>query len=79
MACCVTSAPYRDRFLDLDSHAELGLETRCDEDAGDLASQGQTERMSQYNVVPKANGSALNIGVMAKDSFFAGSDRQYSD
>jgi hypothetical protein len=36
------------------------------------ASHGQTGCMSQYNVVPKANSSALNIGTMAKDSFFKG-------
>jgi hypothetical protein len=28
--------------------------------------------MSQYNVVPKANGSALNIGTMALESWFKG-------
>jgi hypothetical protein len=33
---------------------------------------GQTGCMSQYNVVPKANGSALNIATMAKESFFFG-------
>lgn len=36
------------------------------------ASHGQTGCMSQYSVVPKANGSALNIATMAKDSFFRG-------
>jgi len=35
-------------------------------------SHGQTGCMSQYNVVPKANGSALNIATMAKESFFRG-------
>jgi Concanavalin A-like lectin/glucanases superfamily len=38
----------------------------------DHGSHGQTGCMSQYNVVPKANNSALNIGTMAKDSFFKG-------
>jgi len=36
------------------------------------ASHGQTGCMSQYNVVPKANGSALDIGTMSKESFFLG-------
>jgi len=36
------------------------------------ASHGQTGCMSQYNVVPKANGSAVNIATMAKESFFRG-------
>jgi Concanavalin A-like lectin/glucanases superfamily len=36
------------------------------------SSHGQTGCMSQYHIVPKANGSALNIGTMAKDSFFKG-------
>ena len=35
-------------------------------------SHGQTGCMSQYKVVPKANGSALNIATMAKESFFRG-------
>jgi len=35
-------------------------------------SHGQTGCMSQYNVVPKANGSPLNIATMAKESFFRG-------
>jgi hypothetical protein len=35
-------------------------------------SHGQTGCMSQYNVVPKANNSAVNIGTMATDSWFAG-------
>jgi len=35
-------------------------------------SHGQTGCMSQYNVVPKANGSALDIGTMTKESFFQG-------
>jgi len=33
---------------------------------------GQTGCMSQYNVVPKANNSPLNIATMAKESFFRG-------
>ena len=33
---------------------------------------GQTGCMSQYNVVPTANNSALNIGTMALDSWFQG-------
>ncbi|HEY5372866.1 MAG TPA: LamG-like jellyroll fold domain-containing protein [Polyangiaceae bacterium] len=36
------------------------------------SSHGQTGCMSQYNVVPKANGSALDIGTMTKESFFQG-------
>jgi hypothetical protein len=36
------------------------------------ASHGQTGCMSQYNVVPKANGSPLDIGTMSKESFFFG-------
>jgi len=36
------------------------------------ASHGQTGCMSQYNVVPKSNGSAVNIATMAKESFFRG-------
>jgi len=35
-------------------------------------SHGQTGCMSQYNVVPKANGSAVTIATMAKESFFKG-------
>lgn len=35
-------------------------------------SHGQTGCMSQYDVIPKANGSALNIATMAKESFFKG-------
>ena len=38
----------------------------------DQAQHGQTGCMSQYNVVPKANGSALNIGTMAEDTWFPG-------
>jgi hypothetical protein len=38
----------------------------------DHASHGDTGCMSQYKVVPVANGSALNIGTMAKDSWFKG-------
>jgi hypothetical protein len=33
---------------------------------------GQTGCMSQYSVAPKANGSPLEIGTMARDSWFAG-------
>ncbi len=33
---------------------------------------GQTGCMSQYSVAPKANGSALNIGTMALDTWFPG-------
>jgi hypothetical protein len=36
------------------------------------SSHGQTGCMSQYNVVPKANNSAVNIGTMAQDSWFQG-------
>jgi hypothetical protein len=36
------------------------------------ANHGQTGCMSQYNVVPKANNSPLNIGTMAQDAWFAG-------
>ncbi|HEY4102329.1 MAG TPA: LamG-like jellyroll fold domain-containing protein [Polyangiaceae bacterium] len=36
------------------------------------ASHGQTGCMSQYVVVPKANTSPLDIGTMAKDTFFQG-------
>jgi hypothetical protein len=35
-------------------------------------SHGQTGCMSQYNVVPKANSSPVNIATMSKDSFFRG-------
>src|SRR6185369_17276570 len=38
----------------------------------DHDSHGQTGCMSQYDVVPKANASAVNIGTMAKESFFKG-------
>jgi hypothetical protein len=38
----------------------------------DHASHGSTGCMSQYSVVPKAGNSALNIGTMAKDSWFSG-------
>ena len=38
----------------------------------DHSSHGQTGCMSQYNVVPKANNSAVNIGTMAFDSWFQG-------
>jgi hypothetical protein len=38
----------------------------------DHGAHGQTGCMSQYSVVPKANGSALNIATMAKESFFRG-------
>ena len=33
---------------------------------------GQTGCMSQYNVVPAANGSPVNVGTMAKDGWFPG-------
>ena len=36
------------------------------------ASHGDTGCMSQYQVVPEANDSALNIGTMARDAWFAG-------
>lgn len=36
------------------------------------SSHGQTGCMSQYDVVPKANDSALNIATMARESFFKG-------
>jgi hypothetical protein len=36
------------------------------------SSHGQTGCMSQYNVVPAANSSPLNIGTMAMDAWFAG-------
>jgi hypothetical protein len=38
----------------------------------DQSVHGQTGCMSQYSVVPKANGSPLDIGTMALDSWFAG-------
>jgi hypothetical protein len=38
----------------------------------DHGSHGQTGCMSQYNVVPKANTSPLDIGTMTKESFFQG-------
>ncbi len=38
----------------------------------DHAQHGQTGCMSQYNVVPTANGSPLNIGTMAGDTWFPG-------
>jgi hypothetical protein len=38
----------------------------------DHASHGQTGCMSQYDVVPKANDSAVNVATMAKESFFQG-------
>ena len=37
------------------------------------ASHGDTGCMSQYNVVPKANTSPVNIGTMAGDAWFPGS------
>ena len=40
--------------------------------AWDQSVHGQTGCMSQYSVAPKANGSALDIGTMAKDTWFAG-------
>jgi concanavalin A-like lectin/glucanase superfamily protein len=36
------------------------------------STHGQTGCMSQYNVIPQANTSALNIGTMARDSWFQG-------
>ena len=36
------------------------------------ANHGQTGCMSQYNVVPTANNSPLNIGTMARDAWFPG-------
>jgi hypothetical protein len=36
------------------------------------ARHGQTGCMSQYNIVPTANNSAINIGTMAKDTWFPG-------
>jgi hypothetical protein len=38
----------------------------------DQGQHGQTGCMSQYNVVPTANGSPLNIGTMAEDTWFPG-------
>jgi hypothetical protein len=38
----------------------------------DHASHGDTGCMSQYQVVPRAGSSPLDIGTMAKDSWFAG-------
>jgi hypothetical protein len=38
----------------------------------DHSEHGQTGCMSQYNVVPTANGSPLNIGTMAGDTWFPG-------
>src|SRR5262249_12812921 len=35
-------------------------------------SHGQTGCMSQYNVIPTANNSPLNIGTMAQDTWFPG-------
>jgi hypothetical protein len=36
------------------------------------AAHGQTGCMSQYDVVPVANGSAVNVGTMARDTWFLG-------
>ena len=38
----------------------------------DHASHGDTGCMSQYQVVPQAGTSPLDIGTMARDSWFAG-------
>jgi hypothetical protein len=38
----------------------------------DQSAHNPTGCMSQYQVVPKANGSALNIGTMALDTWFQG-------
>ena len=38
----------------------------------DQAQHGQTGCMSQYNVIPVANDSPLNIGTMAQDTWFPG-------
>jgi hypothetical protein len=38
----------------------------------DHASHGDTGCMSQYNVIPKANSSPVNIGTMAEDAWFQG-------
>jgi hypothetical protein len=49
-----------------------GLDIWVDGVQWNHASHGQTGCMSQYMVVPKANGSPLNIGTMAKDGWFPG-------
>ena len=36
------------------------------------SNHGQTGCMSQYNVIPDANNSPLNIGTMAMDAWFPG-------
>ena len=36
------------------------------------SNHGQTGCMSQYNVVPKANSSPVNVGTMAQDAWFQG-------
>ena len=36
------------------------------------SSHGQTGCMSQYNVIPAANNSPLNIGTMSMDAWFPG-------
>jgi hypothetical protein len=36
------------------------------------SSHGQTGCMSQYNIVPVANSSPVNVGTMAMDSWFEG-------
>jgi hypothetical protein len=38
----------------------------------DHAAHGPTGCMSEYSVVPIANGSSLNIGTMARDTWFQG-------
>jgi hypothetical protein len=38
----------------------------------DHSAHGQTGCFSQYNVVPKANNSPVNIGTMAQDAWFQG-------
>ena len=38
----------------------------------DHSQHGQTGCMSQYNVIPAANSSPLNIGTMAQDTWFPG-------
>jgi Concanavalin A-like lectin/glucanases superfamily len=38
----------------------------------DRAAHGDSGCMSQYQIVPQAGGSSLNIGTMAADSWFAG-------
>ena len=35
-------------------------------------SHGQTSCLAQYEIVPEANDSAVNIGTMAEDSYFLG-------